>query len=104
MTGATGYIGNVVCEKLQAHDHTVVGLARSAEAATKLEAKGVAALRGSLQEPQTVVAALPDVDAVIHSAMEWSPEAGAVDRAFVEAVVPALYGTKKAFLTRAAAG
>ena len=98
VTGATGYIGSVVCEKLQAHGHTVSGLARSDDAAAKLAAQNIPAIRGSLREPGAVVGALNDFDAVVHSAMEWSPEAGAVDRAFVGAVVAALYGTKKAFL------
>ncbi len=50
VTGATGYIGSVVAEKLLAAGHEVVGLARSPEAVGKLEAAGVRPLRVSLQE------------------------------------------------------
>jgi uncharacterized protein YbjT (DUF2867 family) len=46
VTGATGFIGSVVTEKLRAAGHRVAGLARSDESARKLEAAGAEAVRG----------------------------------------------------------
>jgi len=40
LTGATGYIGSVVAEKLLQKGHQVVALARSEHSAKKLEALG----------------------------------------------------------------
>lgn len=98
VTGATGYIGSVVCEKLHAHGHAVRGLARSDEASAKLDAHRVSAFRGSLRDAAAIAEAARAFDAVIHTAMEWSAEAGAIDRTFVETVVPTMYGTGKAFI------
>lgn len=98
VTGATGYIGAVVCEKLRERGEEVLGLARSPEAAAKLEAAGIRALNGSLAEPQTVAAAATQAGGVIHTAMAWGADAPALDRGVVEAVLGALAGSGKPFV------
>jgi len=98
VTGATGYIGAVVCEKLRARGQEVLGLARSPEAAAKLEAAGVQPLSGSLAEPETVAAAAGKSSGVIHTAMAWGADAPALDRGLVQAALGALAGSGKPFL------
>lgn len=98
VTGATGYIGAVVCEKLRERGEEVLGLARSPEAAAKLEAAGIRPLNGSLAEPQTVAAAAKQAGGVIHTAMAWGADAPALDRGVVEAVLGALAGSGKPFV------
>lgn len=53
LTGATGYIGSVIAEKLQAKGHKVTGLARNEAVENKLRERGVEALRGDLKDVQT---------------------------------------------------
>ena len=48
MTGATGHIGSVVTEKLLAAGHSVVGLARSEDSASRKLARKMRALRPGL--------------------------------------------------------
>lgn len=98
VTGATGYIGAVVCEKLREGGEEVLGLARSPEAVGKLEAAGIRPLNGSLAEPWTVAAAAAQARGVIHTAMAWGADAPALDRGVVEAVLGVLAGSGKPFV------
>jgi len=98
VTGATGYIGSVVCEKLQAFGHQVSGLARSDLSARKLEQLGAHAIRGSLEDSAAIAEAARQSDAVIHLAMELSAEAPRLDRAAIDAVLGGLHYPGKPFL------
>lgn len=68
LTGATGYVGAVVAEKLLANNHEVLGLARNAEAENKLTQKGIASLRGDLTDTESLKRGARESDAVIHTA------------------------------------
>lgn len=46
LTGATGYVGSVVAEKLVAKGHHVVGLARNEASEAKLRERKIGPLRG----------------------------------------------------------
>ena len=98
LTGATGYIGTAVAEALRAAGHGVTGLARSDEAARKLEERGVKVHRGDMAQPETVAAAARLADGVIHTALPHTPDAPTLDRGLVEAVIEALAGSGKPFL------
>jgi nucleoside-diphosphate-sugar epimerase len=98
VTGATGYIGSAVTEKLVAAGHRVAGLARSDTAARALERLGAEAIPGSLEEPAAISAAAGAADAAIHLASANSPEAPRLDRAAVDAILAALAGSGKPFL------
>ena len=54
LTGATGNIGSVVAETLLAKGHSVIGLARSDEAAAKLRTLGIDPHRGNLQDADSI--------------------------------------------------
>jgi len=98
LTGATGYIGSAVARALLAEGHTVTGLARSEESASKLTAAGIQPHAGNLGEPASIAAAANRSDGVIHAAMEWGPDAAQRDGAAVNAVLDALAGTGKALI------
>src|SRR5579872_1547975 len=87
VTGATGYIGSVVTEKLRAAGHTVVGLSRSAAAGRKLEQLGAQPVCGDLRDTGVIESAARQSDAVIHLAMEMSAEAPVLDKGVVDAVL-----------------
>jgi len=99
VTGATGYIGSAVCDSLRAAGHQVLGLARTAEKAQLLEARGLRACPGTLEDAATLTAAAAESDAVIHAALDFkNPRAGEIDRAAVSTLLDALAGSGKPFI------
>ncbi|HEX6912034.1 MAG TPA: NAD-dependent epimerase/dehydratase family protein [Longimicrobium sp.] len=98
VTGATGYVGTAVARALRAAGHAVVGLARSEDAAAKLEAGGCAVLRGSLGDGDVLARGAGEADAVIHTAATGGADQAEVDAAAVHALLDALAGSGKPFL------
>lgn len=103
LTGATGYVGSVVAEKLQNKGHEIVGLARNDESEAKLRAQEIEPLRGDLKDVETLKQGARATDAVIHTAFihDFSNYDGAVetDRAATGAFSEVLAGTDKAFIS-----
>ncbi|OII10973.1 3-beta hydroxysteroid dehydrogenase [Curtobacterium sp. MCBA15_009] len=99
VTGASGWIGSHTVDDLLAAGHTVSGLARSDASATALEAKGVAVVRGGLDDLDVLAGAAAAADGVLHLANkhDWSDPVGtnAAERAAVEALAGALVGTDR---------
>ena len=91
MTGASGYIGGSVADRLVKAGHLVLGLARSEAAAARLRAHGIAAVRGELFSHGIVRSAARAADAVINCA-------NAEDPFVVAAIIEALSGSGKPFL------
>jgi nucleoside-diphosphate-sugar epimerase len=95
LTGATGYIGSAVADRVRAAGHEVLGLARSDASATKLETAGITAVRGDFSDPKSVGPAARAADGVISTATTYNP---AVDGPAVEAILDALAGSNKPFI------
>ena len=98
LTGATGYIGSAVAEALQKAGHKVTGLARTAEKAKQLEARGIRAALGDLLQPETVAAPARAAGGVIHTASTNDANAAQADAATVRAILAALEDTGKPFV------
>jgi nucleoside-diphosphate-sugar epimerase len=102
VTGASGWIGSAVTDELLAHDHQVVGLARSDEAAAALEARGATAHRGSLDDPESLAVAAKGADAVIHLAFKHDFDdyaaSGRTEHAAVQRMLDVLEGSDRPFL------
>ena len=102
VTGASGWIGTAVVGELLAAGHEVTGLARSAESAAKLEAKGVEVRRGDLDDLDGIRAGAEAADAVIHLANkhDFADQAAsnAAERAAVQTIGDALAGSGRPFL------
>src|SRR6188474_285850 len=71
LTGATGYIGSAVTERLRAAGHEVGALARSDASAGKLAATGIRAVRGDFSDPRSITAAAREADGVISLATTY---------------------------------
>lgn len=97
VTGATGFVGSAVVNELLAAGHSVLGVARSEQAAAALAAHGVDVHRGSLEEPESFAAGAAACDGVIHTAFNHDfsrfADNAAAERKAVEAMGEALAGS-----------
>lgn len=98
VTGATGYLGTTVAERLREAGHQVIALARSDASAEKLERHGCEVVRGDLRDEEALRKGAAAADAVIHMAYEASPQAAELDRATVATFLDALADTGKPFI------
>lgn len=102
VTGATGWIGTAAVDELLAAGHEVVGLVRSDAAAASVAAKGASALRGDLDDLDSLRRGADDAEGVVHLANkhDWGDptETDRAERAAVEAMLGALEGTDRPFL------
>jgi nucleoside-diphosphate-sugar epimerase len=92
LTGATGYIGSAIADRLRAAGHQVTGLARSAASAAKLETRGIRSVHGDFSDPNAIAAAARQADGVISAATTYDPS---IDGPAIEAMLDALAGTNK---------
>lgn len=97
LTGATGYIGGSVAERLLREGHVITGLVRSESGAKEIRARGMGAALGSLDDSGVIAKASREADAVIDTAE--ANHAGVVT-----AIVSALRGTEKPFLHTSGSG
>ena len=88
LTGATGYIGGTLAQRLLKEKHQVQGLVRSAEKARLLEQTGIVPVLGTLDDDAVLRKAASEADAVINAAS--SDHRGAV-----ESLIDALAGSEK---------
>lgn len=102
VTGASGWIGSAVTDELIAHDHKVLGLARSEQAAQALEAKGATAHPGSLDDLDSLADGAVSADATIHLGFKHDfanfAAAGRSEHAAVLRMLDALEGSDRPFL------
>lgn len=68
VTGASGFIGSALVRELITAGHEVIGLVRTAEAATALASIGAQPLRGTLTDLGGLTKAASDADGVVHLA------------------------------------
>jgi nucleoside-diphosphate-sugar epimerase len=73
VTGATGYIGGSVAERLIASGYQVAGLVRSKEKVPLLKDRGIDPVVGTLDESEILTRAAQEADAVIHAASADHP-------------------------------
>lgn len=99
LTGATGYVGSTIAEKLKRRGHKVVSLAKSEEAADKLAENNIEAVMGNLEDFEILKKAAAASDGVIHTAFRHGSgdyeESAQLDRDVVNAFGEALAGTNK---------
>ena len=108
LTGATGFIGSHVVSELLNRGHQVLGLTRSDAGARRLDAAGVEAFRGDLEQPETLANGAGAADAVIHCAFDHNFETffenTQKDERNIAAMGKALVGTQKPILITSGVG
>ena len=105
VTGASGWIGSATVHELLGAGHQVVGLARSNDAAKRLEKAGATVVRGDVTDAASMAKAAATSEGVIHLAFQHElafsgnfAAAAATDRKAVEAMATALEGTGRPFV------
>ncbi|ADB33137.1 NAD-dependent epimerase/dehydratase [Kribbella flavida DSM 17836] len=108
LTGATGYIGSVIAEKLLHAGHEIVGLARSDESADTLADRGITPYRGDVNQPDTLTIAARAADGTIHTAFDTSSGdfsvANAGEAKAVDALIAGLQGSGKPLVLTSGTG
>lgn len=102
LTGATGYLGSVIAEKLKGKGYEVLGLARNDAAEAKLNSRGITPFRGDLEDLESLKRGAKEADAVIHTAFfDFSDfeRAVKIETAATAAFADALANTNKPFIT-----
>ncbi len=102
LTGATGYLGSVIAEKLDGRGYKVSGLARNSESVAKLDKKGIEAVEGNLSDLDVLKKAAKENDAVFHTAFNHSGDYSAnakIDRDVIKVFGEALAGTDKPLIS-----
>lgn len=99
LTGATGYVGSVVAEKLKGKGCKVIGLARNEESERKLNERHIETVRGELSDFETLKKGAVEAEAVIHTAFSHNfsdyTDAVKLDRQVIEVFGEALAHTNK---------
>ncbi len=68
VTGATGFVGNVLAKQLRAAGHDVNASVRSPEKASELQTLGMKLFKGDVTDKESMRAAMQGVDGVYHVA------------------------------------
>lgn len=99
LTGATGFVGAVVAEKLKGKGYKVFGLARNEISEAKLRGKNIEAVRGELSDFDVLKSAARESDAIIHTAFSHDfddyDEAVKLDREVIKTFGEALADSNK---------
>jgi nucleoside-diphosphate-sugar epimerase len=99
LTGASGYVGSVVAERLKGRGFEVIGLARNDETEAKLSARSIEVLRGELHDFDVLQKGASESDAVIHTAFSHNfadyNDAVKLDREVIKTFGEALAQTNK---------
>ncbi len=102
VTGASGFVGGALTERLVGEGVGVRALARSDAAAEKVEALGAQPVRGELSEPEAIAAGADGCEVAFHAAAtvsEWGPREE-FERVNVQGTANALEGCASAGVRR----
>lgn len=89
VTGATGYIGFNVAQKMRRAGHRVWGLTRSAEKAGRLSRQEIIPVIGNMQNPESYREVAEHCSVLVHTASDHQNDTVALDRRTVDTFLEA---------------
>ncbi|WWC90450.1 uncharacterized protein L201_005385 [Kwoniella dendrophila CBS 6074] len=103
MTGASGWVGRHVLPEFIQGGYEITALARSDEAAPRIEAQGGNVVRGTLEDNDILYNSAKEADAVVHLAYIhdfsiYGGKSAQIDFAAIRSMCSALEGTNKVFV------
>ncbi|MEO5804997.1 SDR family oxidoreductase [Devosia sp.] len=108
VTGASGFIGSATVRELIGAGHSVLGLARSDEAAAIVAAAGAEVYRGSIDDLDSLHAGAAAAEGVIHTAFNHNFATFVAnceaDRGVIEALASALEGSDRPLVVTSGTG
>jgi nucleoside-diphosphate-sugar epimerase len=102
LTGATGYMGGVLLDRLLAEGIAVLALARPHRRGTLPARSGLEWVLGGLDDAPTLAKSARETDATIHVAAQHDAAMERLDRAAVTAIADGLRGSGKPFIMTSA--
>jgi nucleoside-diphosphate-sugar epimerase len=102
LTGATGYVGKVVLDRLLRHGHSVDALARPVAERALPAQRGLNWVLGDLRNTSLLADAAKRADATIHTAAEHSGAQKEADDTATTALIDGLRGSGKPFISTSA--
>ncbi|MEJ1975575.1 MAG: NAD-dependent epimerase/dehydratase family protein [Acetobacteraceae bacterium] len=102
LTGATGYVGNVLLHRLLAEGHAVEALARPVPGRALPVHAGLSWLQGDLRDGARLAEAARRADATIHTAAEHAGAQQEADAAATDALIEGLRGSGKPLISTSA--
>lgn len=103
VTGATGLVGNAIARRLVERGDTVRALVRDVERAARMLPAGVEAVRGDITRPESLPAAMRDVELVFHAAgmpEQWLRDESLFDTVNRQGTVNVLKAAREAKVRR----
>lgn len=92
LTGGTGYIGSAVALALKKAGHDVLALVRDESKAPALKAAGVKLVKGDLANPAGYAGAAWGRGAIVHTAVDYSPQGPELDKKAIQSARDLLRG------------
>ncbi len=85
--GGTGFIGAAVVAELRTHGYDLTALARSREAATRLEGQGCSVVQGDIRDPGDWLPQVGAINAVVHMAATFDSDMATADRDLIDGLI-----------------
>lgn len=92
LTGGSGYIGSAVALALKKAGHDVLALVRDEAKAQALKAAGVKLVKGDLSNPAGYAGAAWGRGAIVHTAVDYSPQGPELDKKAIQSARDLLRG------------
>ena len=98
LTGGSGYVGSSVLEAFVRGGHVVDALVRNTEKAAQVQALGGRSVLGDLAAPASYAGLAAAAEAIVHTAIDYSPRGPQLDAILLDTVLPSMSGSGRVLI------